>query len=81
MSSCRISAQAFVPRLLGELYIEALVHGNVTQAEAEALAHAVRGALPAGEWLPADARPLDQCTALQPGATYLYRHVVVAPCT
>jgi secreted Zn-dependent insulinase-like peptidase len=71
-------AQVFVPRLLGELYIEALVHGNATQAEAEALADAVRGALPAAKWLPAEARPQDHCTALQPGATYLYRHVSVA---
>ena len=67
--------QEFVPRLLGELYIEALVHGNATEADAQALADAVRGALPAAKWLPAEARPQDHCTALQPGATYLYRRV------
>ena len=68
-----------MPGLLGELYIEASVHGNVTQAEAVALANAVRGALPSSRWLPAEARPQDHCIALKQGATYLYRHVAAVP--
>ena len=66
--------QAFVPRLLGQLYVEALVHGNLTEAEAKALADSVRRGLPAAKWLEPEARPQDRCTALQQGTTYLYRH-------
>ena len=70
-----IPAQTFVPMLLGELSIEALVHGNLTQHEATALADSVRGSLPATKWLLAEARSQEQCTALRPGTTYLYRCV------
>jgi len=67
--------QAFVPRLLQELYVEALVHGNLTRDEAQSVAESVRSVLPAAKWLSADARPEDHCTALQPRTTYLYRQV------
>ena len=62
-----------MPRLLQELYVEALVHGNLTQDEAQSVAASVRSVLPAAKWLSADARPEDHCTALRPGTTYLYR--------
>lgn len=67
-----MSAQAFLPVLLAELHVEALLHGNITRQEAEALATAVLQALP-GATMHAAARPQDRCIALQPGVSYLHR--------
>ena len=56
--------------------MEALLHGNITRTEAEAVAASVLAALP-GATMAASARPQDRCVALQPGVVYLHRSVLL----
>ncbi|KAL4440115.1 hypothetical protein ABPG75_003116 [Micractinium tetrahymenae] len=64
--------QSFLPTMLSELHIEALLHGNITAQEAEALAQQLHSAL-GGSQLAADARPPERCVQLPKGCNMLHR--------
>ena len=63
---------AFLPRLLADLHVEALLHGNIRAADAEQLARQVHSAL-GGSSLAAEARPVECSLELPAGGSLLHR--------
>eukprot|EP00887_Chlorella_sp_A99_P000580 scaffold17.g580.t1 len=75
--------RAFLPSLLAELHVEALLHGNITRAEARQLVRQVHATL-GGSRLAADARPADQTacadTVADRAAIDLLDQMLYEPC-
>ncbi len=63
------------PRRARRCHVEALVHGNLTAAEAAELGEGVRSTLGAGCCAAAAERTRDQCGSLPEGKQFVYRWV------
>ena len=61
-----------LPRILSAVFVEGLVHGNLTSAEAMSLGHKVQATLPTAP-VSADDRPKDRVLQL-PRASLCYRY-------
>eukprot|EP00898_Chlorokybus_atmophyticus_P001398 jgi/Chlat1/2259/Chrsp17S08725 len=64
--------RAHIPKLLQKVFVEMLVHGNMTEDEAQGLIGVVRKPFDSTE-LPQEARPVERITNLEPGFTYVYQ--------
>lgn len=73
-STCNVPAADSLPKLLSEVCVEALLHGNMTKQEGLALGHKVQSILKAAP-VHADSRPRDRVLQLPAGQPLCHRYL------
>ena len=74
MSTYNVPAADSLPKLLSEVCVEALLHGNLTKQEGLALGHKVQSILKAAP-VHADSRPRDRVLQLPAGQPLCHRYL------